>query len=76
MTRRAPTTEVIPLGQTSTISRVPRQGWAMVTVTATCSSVFSPDWLRSAAETGGDTGANYKKKKKKRLRKKIQCLHF
>lgn len=32
----------------------------MVTVTATCSRVFIPDWFRSATETGGETGANQK----------------
>lgn len=51
MTRRAPMTDAIPLGQTKTISTFPRQGWAIVTVTATCSSVSIPDGLRSAAET-------------------------
>lgn len=49
--RRAPISDVIPLGQSNSISKLPRQGWLMVTVTATCSSVFIPDCLRSSAET-------------------------
>ena len=55
--RRAPMIDVIPLGQTNTISRLPRQGWVIVTVTATCSSVSIPDRFRSAAETEGDERA-------------------
>lgn len=57
MARRAPMTDVIPLGQTNLISKFPRQGWVIVTVTATCSSVFNPDCLRSAAETEGEMKA-------------------
>lgn len=47
----APMSEVIPLGQTSIISTFPRRGWVSVTVTATCSKVFTPDCLRSTAVT-------------------------
>ena len=57
MARRAPMIDVIPLGQTNTISRLPRQGWVIVTVTATCSSVSIPDRFRSAAETEGEERA-------------------
>lgn len=54
MARRAPMTDVIPLGQINTNSTLPRQGWMTVTVTATCSRVSIPDCLRSAAETDGE----------------------
>jgi len=53
MARRAPMTDVMPPGQTSTICTLPRHGCAIVTVTAACSSVSMPDCLRSSAETGG-----------------------
>lgn len=43
--------DVIPLGHSNSISKFPRQGCVIVTVTATCSSVFIPDCLRSSAET-------------------------
>ena len=45
--------EDIPLGQSSTISTVPRRGWAIVMVIDTCSKVFMPDCFRSAAVTVG-----------------------
>lgn len=51
MARRAPMTEIIPLGQTSTSSKLPRQGCVTVTVTATCSNVSSTDCFRSEADT-------------------------
>lgn len=47
-----PIRDIMPLGQKSLISRLPRRGWVMVTVTATCSSVFMPESCRSAALTG------------------------
>lgn len=55
--RRAPTSDVILLGQSNSIFKSPRHGWVMVTVTATCSSVFIPDGLRSSAETEGEERA-------------------
>lgn len=47
-----PIRDIMPLGQKSLISRLPRRGWVMVTVTATCSSVLMPESCRSAALTG------------------------
>ncbi|KAG9328176.1 hypothetical protein JZ751_015913 [Albula glossodonta] len=44
--RRAPMSDVIPLGQTSVTSTSPRRGWVIVTVTDTCSSVCIPDCSR------------------------------
>lgn len=37
----------MPLGQKSFTSKLPRRGWVMEMVTATCSRVFSPDMSRS-----------------------------
>lgn len=47
-----PIRDIMPLGQKSRISRLPRRGWVMVTVTATCSRVLIPDCSRSAVLTG------------------------
>lgn len=47
-----PIRDIIPLGQKSRISRLPRRGWVMVTVTATCSRVLMPESSRSAVLTG------------------------
>lgn len=47
-----PIRDIMPLGQKSLISRLPRRGWVMVTVTATCSRVLMPESSRSAVVTG------------------------
>lgn len=43
----------MPLGQKSFSSKLPRRGWVMDTVTATCSRVLSPDISRSILLTVG-----------------------
>lgn len=53
MLRAVPIKDSMPLGQRRRISRLPRQGWVMVTVTATCSRVLIPDRARSASVTEG-----------------------
>lgn len=47
-----PIRDIMPLGQKSLISRLPRRGCVMVTVTATCSRVRMPESCRSALLTG------------------------
>lgn len=56
MLRVVPIRDIIPLGHNSRISRLPRRGWVMVTVTATCSRVLMPDSSRSAGVTGKGKG--------------------
>lgn len=51
MLRAAPIKDSMPLGQSRRISRFPRRGWLMVTVTATCSRVLMPERSRSASVT-------------------------
>lgn len=51
--RGAPIKDIMPLGQNSFSSKLPRRGWVMETVTATCSRVFSPDISRSILLTVG-----------------------
>lgn len=57
MLRGAPIRDIMPLGQESFSSKLPRRGWVMDTVTATCSRVLSPDISRSILLTvGGQAG--------------------
>lgn len=46
-----PIRDIMPLGQKSLISRLPRRGCVMVTVTATCSRVLMPESCRSVVVT-------------------------